>query len=273
MQQRPDYRAGRFERAVKVYTVCDESRFLIARNVPALGCVDELLKLFGLYGDIEEYRLLDEEDCEPYTDVYWIKYVKYSNARFAKRKLDNYKFLGNLLDVSYGPNYESLNDTKNKLEDRRRAVLNRIQVLNNQGTGVRPRGEQRPASQLTDPLLGHSFDAEQYPPVSVDSLPGTSGGGNDAVGSNNLGITHPMPVIGTDYSSKHQDAISESMNKTVQLVRAKLNRISEVKISPPIIFQQEGSGGLVEQEAKSKRPVPEDLSIGKTKRQDNRRRI
>lgn len=68
--------------AVRVYTVCDESRslsvlvfcssffinlsvfylyyificgrYLIVRNVPSLGCGDELLKLFSSYGDVEE---------------------------------------------------------------------------------------------------------------------------------------------------------------------------------------------------------------------------
>lgn len=66
--------------AVRVYTVCDESRYIIVRNVPALGCIDELVKLFGQFGPIEEYRLLDEEECEPFTDVYWIKFVHISNA-------------------------------------------------------------------------------------------------------------------------------------------------------------------------------------------------
>jgi hypothetical protein len=64
---------------VRVYTVCDESRslsvfflffscfpkieltkmcflnrYLIVRNVPALGCGDDLFKLFASYGDVEE---------------------------------------------------------------------------------------------------------------------------------------------------------------------------------------------------------------------------
>jgi hypothetical protein len=30
-------------------------RYLVVRNVPALGCIDELVKLFALYGPIEEY--------------------------------------------------------------------------------------------------------------------------------------------------------------------------------------------------------------------------
>ncbi|MCO5585579.1 hypothetical protein L7F22_039514 [Adiantum nelumboides] len=82
-----------------------QTRYLIVKNVPALGCIEELVKLFGSYGPIEEYitqlsplcngvgetfyfvlcnnwyRLMDEEDSEPYTDIYWIKFVKISNAR------------------------------------------------------------------------------------------------------------------------------------------------------------------------------------------------
>ncbi|XP_059656134.1 uncharacterized protein LOC132303076 [Cornus florida] len=39
--------------AVRVYTVCDESKYLIVKNVPALGCGDELSKQFATYGDIK----------------------------------------------------------------------------------------------------------------------------------------------------------------------------------------------------------------------------
>ena len=47
-------------------------------------------------------------------------------CRFAKRKLDEYVFLGNQLQVSYAPHFESLTDTKEKLEVRRKEVLGRI---------------------------------------------------------------------------------------------------------------------------------------------------
>lgn len=46
--------------------------------------------------------------------------------RFAKRKLDEFVFLGNRLQVSYAPEFESLLDTKEKLEVRRREVLARL---------------------------------------------------------------------------------------------------------------------------------------------------
>ncbi|KAF3784462.1 RNA-binding protein 48 [Nymphaea thermarum] len=110
--------------AVRVYTVCDESRYLIVRNVPALRCIDELVKLFGSYGEISE--ILDEEEREQFTEVCWIKFSQVGNARFAKRKLDEYVFYGNRLQVSYAPQYEILSDTKEKLEIRRREVLSRL---------------------------------------------------------------------------------------------------------------------------------------------------
>ncbi|KAH7674441.1 RNA recognition motif domain-containing protein [Dioscorea alata] len=112
--------------AVRVYTVCDESRYLIVRNVPALGCGDELCNLFRSYGEVEECKPMDAEDCEAFTDVYWIKFLQVSSARIAKRKLDESVFLGNRLHVSYAPEFESPSDTKEKLEGRKKEVINRV---------------------------------------------------------------------------------------------------------------------------------------------------
>src|SRR5271163_4598829 len=72
------------------------------------------------------YRLLDEEEAAQFTDVYWIRFADISAARIAKRKCDDYNFIGNLLDVSYAPQLESVTDMKNKLEERRRIVSRKI---------------------------------------------------------------------------------------------------------------------------------------------------
>jgi RNA-binding protein 48 len=82
-------------------------RYLVVRNVPSLGCGDELANLFGTYGPVEESvvtpsspsslstiansqsppfgfprcKPMDAEDCEPYTDVCFIKFSQVSNAR------------------------------------------------------------------------------------------------------------------------------------------------------------------------------------------------
>ena len=112
--------------------------------MPALGNVEDLIKLFALYGTIEEYvnpsphnvslsltitnryRLLDEEEAAQFTDVYWVRFENISAARIAKRKCDDYNFIGNLLDVAYAPQFESVSDMKAKLEERRRVVARKI---------------------------------------------------------------------------------------------------------------------------------------------------
>ncbi|ANM69121.1 pentatricopeptide (PPR) repeat-containing protein [Arabidopsis thaliana] len=63
-------------------SVCDESRYMIVRNVPALGCGDDLMRLFMTYGEVEECKPMDAEDCAEFTDVYWIKFRLITNARF-----------------------------------------------------------------------------------------------------------------------------------------------------------------------------------------------
>jgi len=123
---RPKYRAGNKETAVKAYTINQESRYLVVKNVPALGTVDDLLKLFALYGEIEEYRHLDEEETPEFTDAYWVKFRNITSSRIAKRKCDDYTFFGHLLDVSYAPKFESVNDMREKLEERKRVVAYKI---------------------------------------------------------------------------------------------------------------------------------------------------
>jgi len=123
---RPRYRAGNKETAVKAYTINQESRFLIVKNVPALGTVDDLLKLFALYGEIEEYRHLDEEETPEFTDAYWVKFKDIASSRVAKKKCDDYNFFGHLLDVSYAPKFETVNDMREKLEERKRIVAYKI---------------------------------------------------------------------------------------------------------------------------------------------------
>ncbi|XP_031107844.1 RNA-binding protein 48-like [Ipomoea triloba] len=190
--------------AVCVYTVCDESKFLIVRNVPALGCGDDLAKLFTTYGEVEECKPMDAEDCEPFTDVYWIKFQRIDNARFAKRKLDEFVFLGNRLQVSYAPQYESLSDTKEKLEGRRREVLTRVN------------SQRSKSSAIHGPdAVSKSIITSTSKPLEINKSPSMK----PQETANNRDSS--MNVI----SSNKEYFSSESMNQTVQLVREKLNKI------------------------------------------------
>ncbi|KAF5741077.1 RNA-binding protein 48 [Tripterygium wilfordii] len=197
--------------AVRVYTVCDESRYLIVRNVPALGCGDDLLKLFASYGDIEECKPMDAEDCEAFTDVYWIKFRLVSNARFAKRKLDEFVFLGNRLRVSYAPQFESLSDTKEKLETRRNEVLARLNPGRSRESRVHNHGALEKTSSLAAATPMHSNLIPQQINIKRRDY-------GDAVH-----VPHNPPV--TRVSSNQDYFPSQSMNQTVQLVREKLQKI------------------------------------------------
>ncbi|KAH7415210.1 hypothetical protein KP509_14G032800 [Ceratopteris richardii] len=233
---------------VRVYTVSDESKYLIVKNVPALGCIEELVKLFGSYGPIEEYRLMDEEDCEPYTDIYWIKFMKISNARFAKRKLDNFNFLGNLIEVNYAPTYETVLDTKEKLEERSSILLRRIQSLH-QGSL-----KQKPIQQMLIPVPLETVNKE-------------------------VQMAHPdLKTVdsGKDSASQSQYFPMASMNATVHAVRQKLNQISEigenlcsmVSINPSTELQQLDERGM-----HGVHSSKESNPTGKRPRIDGRRRI
>ncbi|XP_010248511.1 PREDICTED: RNA-binding protein 48-like isoform X2 [Nelumbo nucifera] len=220
---------------VRVYTVCDESRYLIVRNVPALGCGDELLKLFGSYGEIEEFKPMDGEDCEPFTDVYWIKFLLVSNARFAKKKLDGFVFLGNRLQVSYAPHFENLSDTKDKLEGRRKEVLARLNSGRLKGSSSQTPGAVKGPLVSPSPLQANCISKGiNFTQRGNEEIEGTSEMKDPSI------TTVPF---NQDYFP------SPSMNETVRLVREKLDKIKS-------------SGERIEAEPALKK-----------KRADNRRRI
>ncbi|XP_027334896.1 RNA-binding protein 48 isoform X2 [Abrus precatorius] len=188
--------------AIRVYTVCDESRYLTVKNVPALGCGDDLLQLFSSYGQVEECKPMDAEDCDPFTDVYWIKFRFFHNARFAKRKLDDFVFLGNRLQVSYAPHFESLSDTKDKLEGRRREVLARLD----------PRRSKETTASSSMPLITSKTScAERLDPNARD------------LEFKRVSCSSNCPI--TTVSSNEDYFASHSMNQTVRFVRDKLDKI------------------------------------------------
>ena len=78
--------------------------------------------MFATLHSPSRYRLLDEYPSEPYTDVYWIKFVSIDSARVAKRKMDNRSFFGKDLHVCYAPEYETVQDTREKLQERRDVI-------------------------------------------------------------------------------------------------------------------------------------------------------
>lgn len=120
---RPKYREGRKAKAVKVYTINLESRYVMVQGVPAIGVMNELVQLCALYGTVEEYRPLDEYPTEEFTEVYLVKFQKLTSARAAKRHMDEKSFYGGVLHVCYAPEYETVEDTRQKMLDRKQYII------------------------------------------------------------------------------------------------------------------------------------------------------
>ncbi|XP_008444344.1 uncharacterized protein LOC103487697 isoform X2 [Cucumis melo] len=150
---------------------------------------------------------MDAEECDEFTDVYFVKFHSVTNARFAKRKLDEFVFLGNRLQVSYAPEFESLVDTKEKLEVRRREVLARLDSGRPRGSAV-----SSTTAKLTNPSRSN-YTLEQKNSLENRNY------GDAAL------ISSPHVSQMTRVSSDQDYFASESMNQTVHLVREKLDKI------------------------------------------------
>ncbi|XP_071802979.1 uncharacterized protein [Asterias amurensis] len=168
---RPAYREGRRERAVKVYTINQESRYLLVQGVPAINVTDELLKRMSLYGTIEEYKILEEYPAEAFTKVYWVKYANIQAARMCKRKLDDQPFYGGTLHLCYAPEYESVEDTRLKLQERRKDVARRLRKLQPGGNADVPHtvGQDHSSSSSTQDNAPIASKSDTPAPTYLDS--------------------------------------------------------------------------------------------------------
>ncbi|RHY96901.1 hypothetical protein DYB35_004907 [Aphanomyces astaci] len=110
----------------KAYTVNEESRFILVRNIPALGATDELLRRLAEFGTVERHRLEDDhDDASEYVDVLWIQFDTVTAARRAKALAVKNPFYGSVLQISYLPQDERSSDTRAKLDERRELLQTR----------------------------------------------------------------------------------------------------------------------------------------------------
>lgn len=132
-RNRLEYRRGRRLRAVKVYTVANESKHLLVFGVPKINLKQEIKCKLKRCGDIEFIQCVTEEiakkvELEAFTDVYHVTYTKVQTARRAKRYLDAQEFYGGILHISYAPEYETTEDLRQKLLQRKVEINYRQKV-------------------------------------------------------------------------------------------------------------------------------------------------
>lgn len=196
-------------RGVRVYTVANESRYLVVRNIPAVGVLDELRARLSLFGNVLEFRVLDhpddraralgpfrghdrrrqppleeaacaatpgneeeEEDDEQFTDVVWVQYETVNNARHAKARAAHKPFYGSMLRISYAPQDETPRDTALKLAQRRELLLRRArQAEADDQAADRSRLQRREWQQAdrADAMRGERYIGPQPPPLPPPS--------------------------------------------------------------------------------------------------------
>ncbi|KAG8443151.1 hypothetical protein GDO86_011817 [Hymenochirus boettgeri] len=133
--------------------------------------MNELVKLFALYGTIEEYNPLDEYPAEEFTEVYLIKFQRLQSARVAKRKLDESSFFGGLLHVCYAPEFETVQETREKLQERRKFVART--VYNREKYTEGKQETAKISTQSSGPLnesalkISHTSSCDFYAPHSA----------------------------------------------------------------------------------------------------------
>ena len=124
---RLEYRDTKVPKAVCVYTIAQESRYLIIENLSTMGKVIDFMRHCQQFGQVEKYQHLDtHSNSSELFDVLLLTFDLVSSARYAKRKLDNKPYDHNLLRANYAPEYETAEDIRAKFQDRLISVTKRL---------------------------------------------------------------------------------------------------------------------------------------------------
>lgn len=101
------------------YTILKESRYIVVKDIPALGNIEQIIHHFQYYGTIQDFGALDEIDQAAFTDTVWILYEDIYCARNAKQNGYKRKYIAAVLNIQYAPEMENVEQLSIKLTQRR----------------------------------------------------------------------------------------------------------------------------------------------------------
>ncbi|KAJ2942221.1 hypothetical protein O0L34_g15768 [Tuta absoluta] len=146
------YRQGRKLTAIKVYTVNNESNHLLIFGVPSLKLRQEIKSLFAKFGTLLQFTVTTEYPMESFTETYHAVFEKIQSARIAKKMLDTKNFYGGSLHVCYAPELEEISETRMKIFQRQKDVLNRLKNLKTE-KATKKEDEYKPATIIEGILV------------------------------------------------------------------------------------------------------------------------
>ena len=171
-ETRPKYRRGKRKTAVRVFTINAESKYLIISGVPCTGLESDLVKLFASHGNLQQCKELKDYPKEEFTQVYLIQYHHIQSAKSAKRKLDEHYFFGGMLHICYAPEYETVEDTREKITHRRHSVTSRVKFLQKEDRQQNKKKETRKLAKIAKKKVNKSVQLPEKEKVALLNLNG-----------------------------------------------------------------------------------------------------
>lgn len=117
---RPPYRDSKRKRAVKVFTIADESMYLLIFGVPSIDLLNPLKERIQQIESMHQFHKVTHPESEAFTETYIAKFGSVNSARNVKRRLDDSPFYGGFLHIVYAPEFESVAECRVKMHSYRR---------------------------------------------------------------------------------------------------------------------------------------------------------
>jgi hypothetical protein len=161
-----------------VYTILQESFYLIFDQVPPYHLENELVRQCSMLGKVVEHsQLQDHPNATDLYEVFLFKLDTIASARKVKRKLDDTVFYGGQIRVYYAPEHETVQDTRRKLNERQIAVhhhMNRRPTLRgpslstqSQSSEATENHDMRPTTLIGPQVYPSSQDALNAVPIEM----------------------------------------------------------------------------------------------------------
>ena len=246
---RPAYRAPNKPNAIKVYTVSQESCYILIQEVPALNLSSELANLLKNFGTLIRFEKVQNVPCETFREAYLAKYTTLASARFIKKKYDDIAFFGSQLHLSYAPEYETIEETCDKLKSYRKTFCKALNSLVSEGSAREKSVPHHPARSKSVCAFETSKVRRKNDllPCKHNKLPDSSV--EPSTDPPQTPIQHiPMPTIANISSNPPTQQLYQKTTKFLPLPR-------QVKM-----LQNKCQGGpLVKTTALSKSGIPKNL--------------
>jgi hypothetical protein len=184
---------------------------------------------------IFRYRYLDDYPCEEFTDVYWIKFQSLPQARVAKKKVDDHIFFSSQLRVRYGPEYETIEDTRQKLQDRR----NVISIKTNEQK-IHEKNENKSSKTCLTQLNDTSISIPQsvsviYPQADPSAYHYYNNYYNYISAQSQEppipGVEYPTSFSASMSHKSHTDS-SSPLSSTINTIRQRIDKSSKISSTP-----------------------------------------